>query len=1774
VHHVGTLRRHSRSIAAIGAVTLLVSLAVLGLPVLSEHWSAWADTPPAPAGPGPKQRPLPAAAQPNHGLPKGERPPVVPPGIGTNQPARRVTALPKAPAAAPADDQPAARDLVLRSGFVLGDTSLVLYFDIGGNGAADWASWHATVFDPENNTEQRSVTRSPSDLKACGFPRKYCHSFGSDDGWTLVPGHKYFVTVTGTLTAGNDLDSPPSGQAAARRTVIPPAVQTPQAAGCGCPTALAFSAPLQALRGTGVSTGTGAFHWSALDLSMSSFAVPFIATRYYSSANPTSGLLGRGWSWAYEVRVLPAENGGTDALVRAEDGAQVAFTRNSDGSYASPPGVRSKLALTPDGWRLTTPAQIQYAFDNGGRLLSIKNKRGFGVTIDYGGVGWRITDAAGRHAIVLLDGAGRLSSVTIADGRTVRYGYTDGQLTSVVDAAGNRWTYAYTDGLLTKVIDPRGIAQSTNEYAGSRVVAQRDANGALTRFEWDATKQETKTTDPDGVLVYDGYRGNVLVYSQNGNGDVDNVRYDEVLDNTLSVDPKGNQYERGFDVAGNQTASLAPEPFSFTERRSYDAANNLIGYTDGEGNQGAYSYSANNELEQSTDPNGDQTKYRYDDRGLLVEVTDPLDRVTRYAYDKDGNRVTKTAPTGATTRFGYDAVGRMTSRTDPRGQEPGAEVGKFTTRYGYDALDHMVAVQSPGKRRPAIKSYDAVGQLVATTDPLGRTTKYLYDKVLDRQVKVVAPVDRVTTTQYTNAGRRSSLSDPDGNLTTYTYDNRGYLATVVSPRGNLPGADRAAFTTTYFYDFNGNLLRSTRPYPGGGTVLVDSSVDELDRVFAVTDPLGNSAKSTLDNTDRVVSSVDPLGAETRIHYDANGRPTAVTAPGGGSLDVKFDKAGNMIRRVSPGGGVTTWTYDGENRPLTMTEPRGNVAGADPKHFTTSYRYDAAGNLVEVTDPLGHAQRFSYDENGRVVSSTDQNGNTRRFEYDDGDELVQVSEPDSGGTRYSYNDDGTVALRFDREGHHYRYGYDKLRQLTSVKDPMQHERRFGYDAEGNLVRIVADGKGDEATRSVIDSYDSLNRRVRRSLGTNGPVYNYGHDGDNRLTSVADPAGVETMDYDKKGRLTKVTRGGQTYGYGYDDASNVTRRERPDGSVLDSSFDKANRLVSLQVSGGPAGAGATYGFAYDASDRLTQTTYPSATGLVTDRRYDEAGRTIELNTHPGTGDPLARYQVTRDAVGNPTLITTTRGAATQRTAYAYDSANRILAACYGVPSGGVGNTPSHGRDPLCPDSTAGSERFSYDTVGNRLTERRTGTMGDSTTKYVYDPANRLHLANTHGPDHVLRQFDYDDEGNLVRDGDNTYEYNLDHTLAAATVDGKTTRFGYDGRGLRISATGAGGSTRNWSWDVNGVFADLAVETTGAQTRGFVPAPVHGPLALLSGGTQSYVPDWLGGVAGVVSPTGTTLEQNDYDSYGSIRTNGTAGAASGQGTDNPLLFAGMYQDPTLAGQYGLPLRTYDPTTGRLAGVEPEASSIRDPTTSTYVYALDRPTALLDPTGGMPVPDGGGGEPPKPDPRIPNLQQWDKYPWELPCTASPAQYCQILLYIYDEMKRNAKSDKVRDIKGELDYYRDPPWTWIFAPDSRNGALLGAMEMWALTVCQGCQWDHKPKIREKFNMTLSDLDSLYSDVPATRFRIFYDVWSNIHYGYVGVQATIDDKSLQQGPSMGLPGTGTNDTGDVISTQIGIDLGHAIKPDDLTPDNIDYAIRAKLEDYYAAKDSKTVILRK
>src|SRR5262249_44127978 len=129
--------------------------------------------------------------------------------------------------------------------------------------------------------------------------------------------------------------------------------------------------------------------------------------------NTSAGSLGIGWAWILDIRVIPPAGSATAVTVRAEDGAQAVFTRNADGSYARPPNVRANLRAVSGGWQLVTPDQVTYAFDAGGRLVSAKNPRGLGLTVDYAATRWTVTDASGRHATIDVGSDGLVDRISL-----------------------------------------------------------------------------------------------------------------------------------------------------------------------------------------------------------------------------------------------------------------------------------------------------------------------------------------------------------------------------------------------------------------------------------------------------------------------------------------------------------------------------------------------------------------------------------------------------------------------------------------------------------------------------------------------------------------------------------------------------------------------------------------------------------------------------------------------------------------------------------------------------------------------------------------------------------------------------------------------------------------------------------------------------------------------------------------------------------------------------------------------------------------------------------------------------------------------------------------------------------------------------------------------------------------------------------------------------------------------------------------------------------------
>ncbi|MFI2364479.1 polymorphic toxin-type HINT domain-containing protein [Promicromonospora sp. NPDC019610] len=1616
----------------------------------------------ATAGQGPADRAMPAGVRRSTAYAEDERPPVVPEAVRAGgEPAEvtptawRALTTPTATSTRPNAAAASFTGIDLRPGFLLGDTSLVLYFD-SGDVDPDWTAAVVRLYEGDDQTEQESVRLSRAELEGprfCG-EADFCRSFGAEDGWELDEDRTYFVTVAAVLPGGDEVVSDPSGDSRPRATILPPAIPDDQAAGCGCGNALAPTAVGQAKRGVGVNTGTGAFVRVERDLQMASFGISFGSARTYSSANNRQGPFGVGWAWSYDMRVTPTDDG---VIVRAEDGAEALYTPDGDG-YTRPPGVRSNLRKDGDGWSLVTPGQVRYQFDAAGRLSAVLSPRDDGVRLAYvevddhgaGGAGRdvdrdevRITDASGRTVVAHL-ADGLIEKVALPDRRQVRFEYADGLLSKVKDARGNVWAYRYdAEGRLAEVVDPHDVVAVHNEYGtGGRVVAQRDGVGAEMTFAWDADKQEARSTDADDVSVYDGYRGNVLLYSQRSTGDADNHRYNARLDRNLVVN--GNQYQHvvRFDAQGNPTQAVAPQ--GFDERTKYDDRNNPIEFTDANGNVWKNTYNAFDELVRSVDAEGNDVTHEYDDRGLRTSTTDQRDKVTRYEYLPDGEEnagllSAVVSPEGRRSEYFYDKTGRQVAQTDPRGTADPRDRRRYTTQTRYDEQDRVVEVEEPGKTHGWRSVYDDVGRLAREISPEGVVSSYSYlDNGLQSKVEAGG---RVLVFDYTAAGRRKAEGvrmRGDDLTTSYTYDAKGLVKTVTSPRGNVPGANRADFTTEYFYDANDNPVRMRMPYPGGKHVDRDIKVDALDRTTASINELNKTSSFERSNTGQVSSVTDTKGRTTTMGYDKNGRQTRRTDAGDKTTRTEYDAAGNKIKEISPVGGVTTYAYTDDGLLASVTEPRGNVEGADKARFTTRYEYDLAGNRVREIDPLGNTTSTTYDENSRPTEVTDARGGTTYVAYRDDDQVSHVRQPDAPrlplfsqafATVLAYDDDGRVVGVRDPQGGRTHVTYDEAGRPQATTDPLGRTTHVGYDAESNAVSSITTDRGEDlddlseaerAERTITSVYDLRSRLTSQQVGSNGPGYTYGYDAKDRTTSYGDPLGVRTVTYDDEDQITKVVReeanqAAETFTYGYDQRGNITDRTYPDGTRITSTYDDDSRLASTTAAGGSAGASsARWEYAYDVAGRRTATTLPAATGLTEERAYDDAGRLISIGTErtgdpvDGVQDPVSAFDLTLDEVGNPTKVMTTRGGVTEGVAYAYDDANRVTDACYAA----------HECGPR--SKAAGRISYEYDLLGNRTEQKRTGTAGDDLTRYTYDHASQLLREVTFGKDDrgpkvERKEYGYDLLGNQTRAGDDRLEYNLDSTLARATVGGVRTNYTYDATRMRLDAitgVGAGAKTRHWSWDVNGSLENIAVDTLtdvngvvqGRQA--FAYGPTDEPLALLEsqGGPHVYTHDWLGGVANMLSADGQVEEGYDYDPFGNPRQGATLagavaeaaggaagedGAASGDGASgdgasgdgasadgatltgvgpladaqpgdtvkNPMRFAGAYLDPTTGeGNYAMRARNYDPGTGRFSTMDPAGAQPIG--SSPYAYAGNNPMVFTDPTGEREIegPTGGG--------------------------------------------------------------------------------------------------------------------------------------------------------------------------------------------------------------------------
>jgi len=216
----------------------------------------------------------------------------------------------------------------------------------------------------------------------------------------------------------------------------------------------------------------------------------------------------------------------------------------------------------------------------------------------------------------------------------------------------------------------------------------------------------------------------------------------------------------------------------------------------------------------------------------------------------------------------------------------------------------------------------------------------------------------------------------------------------------------------------------------------------------------------------------------------------------------------------------------------------------------------------------------------------------------------------------------------------------------------------------------------------------------------------------------------------------------------------------------------------------------------------------------------------------------------------------------------------------------------------------------------------------TDYTYDDANRMTSAGG-------ITYSWDNNGNLLNDGTNTYTYN--HFNKLTMVDGQSSivSFTYNGLGDRLSET-INGVTTIFTLDLNTGLTQVLADNTHVYLYGL------GRISQGSGSESVYfLGDALGSVRQLADGQGTVILARAYEPYGSVLS--TAGEDA-----TKYGFTGEWQENGLV---FLKTRFYYSNIGRFLSRDDWIGESRKPLTlNKWGYVIANPILLTDPNGNIP--------------------------------------------------------------------------------------------------------------------------------------------------------------------------------------------------------------------------------
>lgn len=673
-----------------------------------------------------------------------------------------------------------------------------------------------------------------------------------------------------------------------------------------------------------------------------------------------------------------------------------------------------------------------------------------------------------------------------------------------------------------------------------------------------------------------------------------------------------------------------------------------------------------------------------------------------------------------------------------------------------------------------------------------------------------------------NTYRLKNVTDFKGVSGGQTYDTNYYLASVTDRKGN---------TTTFSSNsLNGNVGLVTYPTPGdvlpsgtatvvkyvyGKTNAADPNNQDYNNPYylsSINDGNGNFIDTYFRDSNKQITKIRYLDNSTETFtYNSFGQVATHTSQGGFTESYTYNASGQVTAYWDAAhpttGHPTVWyQYDSFGRVSGMTEARGTGPG-DP-NYTTSFTYNARGQLTRLTHPDGSYVQYNYSPNGTLAWTADErhpgaaSDPTQRtsYNYDDYKRLRSVTTPlraqgDStprmttyfydqarSGEDYTHTDaNPTKVLSPGNKSVTTAYDENlRTMSVTTVGDANVPSAvtTYTYDGNGNVL-TVKDPNGQSSGAVTTYHYDAMNRvsGVDDAISTDRNSYGHTVDffydaGGHKLREVRADGAMKQYQYDNMGLCFSIWDFGSTWDatqnacsgsclivnpiqYGHDFGGNVTWIIVPNNKTYSFTYDELNRKTSETYPIDYSGTTRTETYTYDVANHLH--TYINPAGQTKTLIYDNRGRLTDTSW---TNDP-------------------TKGATGPSVHIGYDSTRPtgITTSAYTVA--GIN----------FPGTSLG---FGYDEANNKIYEdqavsglptRRVQTLPDA------DGSRKSLIVSTNGSTNFANNFEYTSRNELrnINNGVSgntqplfTYSYDASGNVMqrlGRTLQGDTTSMLYD-------------------------------------------------------------------------------------------------------------------------------------------------------------------------------------------------------------------------------------------------------------------------------------------------------------------------------------------------------------------------------------------------------------